>query len=120
MTHRLENIPSVVLSYISDERVSEKLPHRKVMIKEYYWKVENHSFSKEKEEREIAEILTTDPMRPVKLKDIVNDDTSLRAITWTMQEKILNQHDRSETIIKEVLSLPNLTFDSDVVFFLSL
>lgn len=116
-THRLENIPSVVLSYISDERVSDNLIHRKLVIKEYYWQVENHSFSKEKEESEIAEILVADSMRPVKLEDMVIDDTSLRAITRIMQETILREHDQSETIIKEVLSLPDLTFDSDVVLF---
>lgn len=36
VANRLENVPSVVVSYISDERVSEKLIHRELVIKEYY------------------------------------------------------------------------------------
>lgn len=113
----LENVPSAVLSYISDETVNEQLIHRKLVTKEYHWHVEKNTFSKEKEERTIAEILSIDSKKPVVLKDLVKDDASLRAITRVMQEKILDKHDRPETIIKDVLSLPDLTFDSDVTLF---
>lgn len=112
---QLETISSAVISYISEEAIAETLIHRNFVTKEYHWAPEQAAFVLAQEAYELFELRSYETREPLTFKEAAKDETSLRSITRCLQEALLEAHDSPETILEEVLTLPDLTFEEEVV-----
>lgn len=113
-SHILRDRKSVSLSYIEDQELNSEISQRFITTIEYLWQEDKEEFSKAGEVKQFYNLFFTSSQISVELKDIIQDESQLMALHRTFQANILKKHSNPEEIIKDVLEMDPLSFQTKV------
>lgn len=107
----------IVLSYVEKKIIKNDLSYYNLITVDYLWIPSEKRFKPIRENVGTSKIIFTGSRKKVTLKELVNSSSELGAINRVFQESILKLHTNPSMIVSEVLTLPKLTFDSDIQVF---
>lgn len=118
-SQQMKGFRSMILSYVDEEKVNDKIVHRNLITKKYIWDKKAKSFNYSGKVIELSEILLYNNRNDPRLKDIINDEADFLAIKRIMQEQVLKIHASSKSPldneeISYVLASDFLTNDSKI------
>lgn len=118
-SQQMKGFRSMILSYVDEEKVNDKIVNRNLVTKKYIWDKKVRSFNYSGKVIELSEILLYNNRNEPRLKDIINDEADFLAIKRIMQEQVLNIYASSKSTldneeISYVLASDFLTNDSKI------
>lgn len=121
-SQQMKGFRSMILSYVDEEKVNDKIVNRNLITKKYIWDKKEKSLNYSGKVIELSEILLYNNRNEPRLKDIINDEADFLAIKRIMQEQVLNIHASSKSTldneeISYVLASDFLTNDSKITIY---
>ncbi|MGG5324702.1 peptidoglycan-N-acetylglucosamine deacetylase [Enterococcus pernyi] len=119
---QMKDSRSMVLSYVNEQKVNDKIINRQLVTKKYVWDEKTKCLNYFGEVKAIAEILLSQNRNNSRLKDIINDEGDFLAIKRIIQEQVLDTHASLKSIlddekINQVLMDDFLTNSSKITIF---
>lgn len=112
----IQNDTGITIAKVQVTHITDSLENYRLVASNYLWNPNTDSFEQQKEATQGDNYVSNKTGKIVTIQDLIADNASLLGIQQTIQQQILAESDNPTEIIDAVLTMPRISFDSQMTY----